>query len=170
MKISKRILAACLSCLLISGALSGCKTEGDSSQTESDAAASTGSTGTEPTTGGTLAPDKYSPKCEVDDVVYNTGLCISEWGTYYNDTAMNLKKRFELYKEVGFKTIRVETGWGAIEKSRGVYTNPANVLYYYLSLIHIYWRAWISPIPGGCMRKTASPPASPLTISRKTCG
>ena len=32
---------------------------------------------------------------------------------------------------MGFKTIRVETGWGAIEKSRGVYTNPANVLYYY---------------------------------------
>ena len=70
-----------------------------------------------------LEPDKYTPLCEVDDVVYRTGLCISEVAEVYKYPARDIQKRLELYWECGFETIRVETYWDSFEPREGEIVN-----------------------------------------------
>ena len=78
-----------------------------------------------------LEPDKYTPLCEVDDVVYRTGLCISEMAEVYKYPARDIQKRLELYRECGFETIRVETYWDSFEPREGEIVNPHQQLYLY---------------------------------------
>ena len=72
-----------------------------------------------------LKPDQYTPNCEMDDTIRNIGLCISEWGNYMGNIG-ELNQRFELYKEAGFKTVRIGIEWRNIEpQAEGVFTTPA---------------------------------------------
>ena len=70
------------------------------------------------------------PKCRMNETIYRTGLCVSETHAFYLGNVEDMHKRLRLYKEVGFNTIRVETGWGGIEPREGEFVTPACDTYF----------------------------------------
>ena len=121
-----RRIAACVCCLLLfSTALFGCSQKTDTQS--GDSTSSTGETTAE--TSATKAPlnlglDRFTPKAEITDTVYNLGLCISEWGSYTGGSLKDVQTRFDLYKEAGFKTLRLGIEWRTIEQFKGTFSTP----------------------------------------------
>ena len=74
-----------------------------------------------------------SPACCMDDVVTRTGLCVSEYQpTYFYDDE-TIRRRLRLYREAGFRTIRVETYWLSIEPEEGQIVEPVQARYFRLA-------------------------------------
>ena len=130
----RQTIAAVCSALMCSTLLFGCN-GGEKEVSEAGSGVSgetsTSETGAGPEENEPLEPDKYSPKTEVTDAVYDTGLCVTEWQTNYKLSPVDLKKRFALYQECGFKTIRVETYWSSFMPRAGEVVNPSQQLYLY---------------------------------------
>ena len=73
----------------------------------------------------------YKPETKMDQTIYNIGMCVTDLSAE-NDTAEVVRKRHELYKDFGLKTIRLATLWGAVEQREGVFNNPPDQ-------VHLNW-------------------------------
>ena len=132
MRTPMRALAAVAALMLLATAGCGQNPAGETSSVMEDNSVVSGVTsGAEEESPAPLPADKYSPKCEVDDVVYRTGLCISELQTYYNTPVKQMRERLQLYKELGFETIRGETYWASFELNEGTFNNPSQQLFFH---------------------------------------
>lgn len=124
---------ALLCCLGLFGAvLCGChpaegvSSAGGSSTGESSvgAVSSSGAVSSAEGSQPTPAADVLRPDCEMDDTIRTIGLCVSEWQDYTGRTG-ELQQRFSVYKEAGFKTLRIGIEWRNIEPAaEGVFDTP----------------------------------------------
>ena len=69
------------------------------------------------------------PNFTAKELIYNVGMCVTE-NYSPRDTAASVKKRTDLYKEFGLKTVRVATLWGSIEPLKeGTVMRPSDYNY-----------------------------------------
>ncbi len=117
-----RCIAALISGCLLLLPLGACSPP-SGTPSEGDASASS------PTPTRNPELEKLKPAAKLDETAVDIGLCVIEALEIGQDNPMVAPKRFELYKELGIRTIRVGVLWGAIERKEGEFTRPLEVSY-----------------------------------------
>ena len=76
----------------------------------------------------TSGPTVGVPSFKTTQAIHDIGMCVTDV-LYDRDTADIVKKRCNLYKDYGLRTIRIATLWGAVEPREGVFNNPPEERY-----------------------------------------